>query len=953
MATTVASEAGTGGRGRYHRCVKGTLTPIGREEELAAARATLDAAAAGPAALVLHGPAGIGKTTIWRAIRDLAVERGFLAMSTRAVETEAQLAFNGLVDLLDPWIDEVIDQLPPAQRAGMEVALQRAPVGDRVPPPLAVSMATLTSLRSRAERSPLVIAVDDLPWLDGPSANVLEYVMRRVEGMRIAFVTAVRVSDPAPLPMPSLVEAFAGPVTTIPVGPLDLHALDELIRLHLGLELRRPTLARIERESGGNPFHALAIARREEPDAAEATAELDAHSSTSQALARQRIEALPPATRQALAAVAALGRPSMDTLREAVPDLDAALAAALERGVLEEGRTGLRFAHPLLREAAYDALEEEAQRQLHATLAAATSDVEEHAIHLALAITDPDAKVADELEQASGHALARGATDAAAELLLRAIERTPDGDVAATDRRMVKAAELLIRAGDAHRARTVLEDYAEGIERGPRRAGIMRWIADTRSTDDWGAKAEILEEALLEAGGDHGLRSDLSRELYHATWFAVGPVARLQILVEQAVAEAEAQDDPAIRCAAYLTEAQHRSAVGLGYQPGSLDKAKAVAPPGQRIIWSPEFCESLLLMWNGHAALAVRTLRDLRSRAEDAGDWDALAHVLSELADGLARIGELEEAEVLGHEGERGYRQNGQPLGISWALLAQARIALARGDEAACRSLAEQGAELAESCGGRANALGCKAVVGSLELSLGDSERAVATLEPLVRIRMEQGLGLMAVSPVVELAEALTMADRAPEAEALLLPFAEQARRRDDPTELAACERVAGMLASSAGQEERAEQAFAAALEQHARVREPLEEARTWFTLGQSRRRFRRRGQAAVALRRAVQSFEALGSRIWLERARAELARTGHREAGAELTPTQEQIAELVAGGKTNREVAEALFMSPHTVEAHLTRIYRSLGVRGRTELGKALASREEPGMDTEDEGVG
>ena len=204
----------------------------------------------------------------------------------------------------------------------------------------------------------------------------------------------------------------------------------------------------------------------------------------------------------------------------------------------------------------------------------------------------------------------------------------------------------------------------------------------------------------------------------------------------------------------------------------------------------------------------------------------------------------------------------------------------------------------------------------------------------------------------MELAEALTAVGRADEAEALLVPFAEQAQQREDPSERAACERVAGMLASVAGDEERAERAFKGALDQHARIPEPLEEARTHFAQGQSRRRFRRRGQAAESLRAAVAIFEQLGAGIWLERARAELERTGHREAGAELSPTQRQIAELVAAGRTNREVAEALFMSPHTVEAHLTRIYRSLDIKGRTDLARVMTASVVAGPDQQDEGV-
>jgi DNA-binding CsgD family transcriptional regulator len=167
-------------------------------------------------------------------------------------------------------------------------------------------------------------------------------------------------------------------------------------------------------------------------------------------------------------------------------------------------------------------------------------------------------------------------------------------------------------------------------------------------------------------------------------------------------------------------------------------------------------------------------------------------------------------------------------------------------------------------------------------------------------------------------------------------------------------------MAAAAGNEVPADEAFAAALDQHDRVGDPFERARTLLARGEALRRFRRRGRARAALAEATGIFQSLGARPWLERATAELARTGHREAGASFTPTERQVAELVAGGRTNREVAEALFMSPHTVEAHLTRIYRSLGVRGRTELAAALATRgvdaaeANPEVDPEaDEGYG
>jgi DNA-binding CsgD family transcriptional regulator len=155
---------------------------------------------------------------------------------------------------------------------------------------------------------------------------------------------------------------------------------------------------------------------------------------------------------------------------------------------------------------------------------------------------------------------------------------------------------------------------------------------------------------------------------------------------------------------------------------------------------------------------------------------------------------------------------------------------------------------------------------------------------------------------------------------------------------------VDGLLASSHGHEAESEAAFASALEQHARIAEPFERARTLHALGQSRRRFRRRGRAREALLEAVEVYEELGATIWRERSRAELERTGHREQGAALSATQQQIAELVVEGHTNREIAERLFMSPHTVEAHLTKIYRSLGIRGRAELARAIGARNEGG---------
>ena len=225
--------------------------------------------------------------------------------------------------------------------------------------------------------------------------------------------------------------------------------------------------------------------------------------------------------------------------------------------------------------------------------------------------------------------------------------------------------------------------------------------------------------------------------------------------------------------------------------------------------------------------------------------------------------------------------------------------------------------------------------LGFLALSGGDIRGAEAE----IRRRLWSPCwrrGGWVIGDVALWAETLVVLDRSGEGTRLLELAEEVSGRLDQPSALAACARVRGLMATAARDEEAAVAAFTRALAYHDRVPEPFERARTLLAQGESLRRFRRRGHAREALAGALAIFAELGAPRWQERAASELARTGHRESGSDLSPTEGQIARLVAAGRTNREVAETLFMSTHTVEAHLTRIYRSLGVRGRTELARA-----------------
>jgi DNA-binding CsgD family transcriptional regulator len=915
---------------------------IGRDREYPSAAALLDASARGPAALVLTGPAGIGKTTIWRTLLADARGRGYRTMETRAVEAEAQLAFGGLADLLDPPVDEVLDGLPPAQRFALEVALQRIPVEGNPPPPLAVSLGTLATIRALAERSPLIVAVDDLVWLDGPTSRVLEYAMRRLGDARVGFVATVR-AEAADTALPPPASGFDGPVERLHVGPLDLNAIDALVRGELGVSLRRPALAWIHAESGGNPFLALEMARAVMRTGAGPGLEGLAHATATGDLVRERLDALPESARLVLAAAAALGRPSVELVGAALPDAEEALEAARLGGVVELDGGRVRFTHPLLAAGAYALLDATERRDLHARLAETVTDPEQRARHLALAVEIPSEAVASELERAAVHARSRGGSDAAAELALQAALRTPPGDPGSIQRRMVAAGGYFITAGDPGRARSVLEAYVATAVPGAGRAEALRVLADARSSDDWPAKIRILEGALAEAGEDHRLRgqilNDLAQAKYHTIQDARGEVA----LAMAAVEEAEAQDDPVARCSAYLAATFARLSAGEGLDTELLGRAMALAPlvEDQRVFLWPAFARALTDVECDRIDEGTATLLELRDRATAIGDWDSLALIATNLAWATFRRGRWAEAREHALEGERGSRQNGQAEGLAFALSALATVEIGLGHEAAGRQAAVEGIALAREVGGRASELGNRAALGYLALSAGDNEGAAAELRLVIEPLLREGyLDPATLRPLPDWAEALVALGRAAEAVPLLDRFEAIARRLDRPSALAASLRLRGLIAATEGDEEAAERAFAEALQHHDRVSEPFERGRTLLVQGESLRRFRRRGRARDTLAEAVAIFAGLGAPRWHERATAELARTGHREEGSSLTPTERQVAELVAAGRTNREVAAALFMSSHTVEAYLTRIYRSLGIRGRTELARVMAAR-------------
>lgn len=461
--------------------------------------------------------------------------------------------------------------------------------------------------------------------------------------------------------------------------------------------------------------------------------------------------------------------------------------------------------------------------------------------------------------------------------------------------------------------------------------------------------------------GDHGLRSRILEALGHTRFQAVVDAPGLKRLALEAMREAEAHGDPVVRCSAYLTNVWAYHVGGDGERPDLLSLAADLEPSVQhlRVFFRPALMRALIDLRCDRLDRAAETLDPLLAQARAAGDWDSLPMIASILSRTEFRRGRWTDARRHATEAVQGSRLNGQDPALAWALAERATLEVACGDEGVAVRDAEEGIRAGARAGARSGTLGNEVVLAQVAASLGRTREAVERYERAVRPWLDAGYrDPSCVGAIPQWSEALVSLGRLDEAAARLEGFEADAVRLDRPSARAAVLRVHGLLATARGDEAAATLAFEEALAQHERVPEPFERARTLLAQGESLRRFRRRGQARDPLGQAVTTFERLGAARWWDRAVAERARTGHRAPGASLTATERQVAELVATGRTNREVAEMLFMSPHTVEAHLTRVYLSLGVRGRTELARVLSSRPgdrtgDPGSATEDEGQG
>ena len=918
---------------------------VGRTGELATMQRFVDGLRVGerPAAAIrlvlIEGPAGIGKSLLWLAGQELATKRGIRVLRARPTETEAGYAYAALGDLLrDAWPD-LQATLPRQQRHSLAVALGIADDPATSIDPALVQAATSNGLLALAAERPLLVAIDDAPWLDGPTAAVIQFVARRAANRPIGFLITQRGETDAPVPFDLDRAVPDQPIERLWLEPLSIGALHKLLDERLGMTLPRPQMVGLHELSAGVPFHALEIARalqRMLPIPAGAPLPIP-HSISD--LLRARTHRLGAAEREALLLVAAAGNLPLGTLSELVAGGADAISAAIDEGLLSIDGETLHAGHPLIASTIYGAASAAERRAAHARLADVTDEPEARARHRALATHGPDEAVAGELEAAGDRTIDRGAPERAAELFRLAAERTPTADGAARDRRSLRLADALYRAADLSAAGGILDELVPRLATGEllARALLIRcevsWY--TRTAREAVADAEA---AIVAAGDDPRLQAEGH---FRLSIFYDFDLPRAHAHAQAAVALVEREDLPGLLASALMT--QFLSGVGLGEAPRVelLDRALEVEPRDTR-----ELTTIPGIWW-----MALDRIDDARRRFEWMLELDRRQGRLSGEADLLTRLAEVEiwadrypAARELADAATAAARQQGDDAADP-ARRVRALVDAHDGRLDEARAVAAEAAERSGAAGDHILAAAWLVAVACVAVTRGDHAEVdrVATVSAghLATIGMVEPLRLGVDH---EQPEALVGLGRLEEARALLGELDRRQARIPRQWLEAAITRGRALLLAAEGD-------TSGAIAQTDVVSQPaaagwrrLDRARTLLVRGSILRRARHPREAAAALDEAAVIFGEIGALGWLDRVRAEADRLGRRRPGTEsLTPSEQQVAELAASGLTNREVAERLTLSPKTVEAHLARAYGKLGIRSRAELGRLMPPRQGP----------
>jgi DNA-binding CsgD family transcriptional regulator len=900
---------------------------LGRQREREVLDRVLEAARGGHGSvLAVYGDPGVGKSALLEYAAAAAPD--FRVARAVGVDGEMELAFAALQQLCSPSLD-LMERLPDPQREAFEVALGLS--AGRAPNPFLVGLAVLNLLSEAAVEQPLLCVIDDAQWLDRASERVLAFVARRLLAERIAMVFAAR----------ERISSLAG-VAELQVEPLGHRDARALLDSILPGRLDERVLERIVVETRGNPLALLELPRGLSPAQLAGgfglPTALPLSTGIEQSFAR-RLVRLPPDARQLLLLAAAepLGDPALlwrAAKQLGIPET-AAEATELEGLLRLDG--AVTFRHPLVRSAVYGAAEPTERREVHRALADATDreiDPDRHAWHRAQAAAAPDEEVAAELERSAARAQARGGFAAAAAFLERATALTPDES--RRSGRALAAAQAKLQAGALDDALRLVATAESGTLSELERATAELLRAQLSFVSTRGIEAGPL---LLEAAERlREIEPELARETYlealTAAIFAgplAGPGGSSSEVAQAAKAAPPARKPRGLDLlldglVAVLTDT-YAAAVPI------LRKTQrafgAGMPQNEQLRWMWGGTVSAMLLWDDERweQLSDRHLQLVR----ETGALGDLEIALGHRAQMHVFAGELASAASLHDAIEEATQLTGSPLAPYHAL---GMVAM-RGREAEARGFIDRArAEVIE----RGEGAGLEFMNWAeavLYNGLGRYADALAASREVLD-RTELVPVNWAMPELVE--AAVRTGDRE--------LAADTARRLTDRSRASGTDWALGIAARSQAlviEDGRADDLYAEAIERLSRTRVAVDLARARLLYGEWLRRQSRRVDARQELRIAHEMFTDFGMEAFAERARVELEATGEHarartvETLGDLTPQESQISRLVAQGLTNREIAAQLFISPSTVEYHLRKVFRKLGVKTRTQLANRV----------------
>ncbi|HSR87035.1 MAG TPA: AAA family ATPase [Streptosporangiaceae bacterium] len=881
--------------------------------------------------LVLRGEPGIGKTTLLEYAASDA--DAMLLLRASGFESETGMAFAGLYSLLRPLTGQ-LDTLPRQQAEALRAALGLdGGRGETAPERLAIAAGTHSLLTTAAGTQPLLLLVDDTHWLDQATMHALAFALRRLAADPIACVLTAQPGDDVVL---------AG-LRTHNLAGLDAMDAALLIEDVAGTSPGRGVGARLCAETGGNPLalHELAVGLPAEQlhgpgKSATGHLPLDPGAEVRQRYG-DRLGTLEPALRITLLVAAAAGRCDAQAVLAAAVRAggSASLADAEDERLVRLTSGSVEFVHPLVRLVAYHSATPSQRRAAHRALADVLAGVDDEraALHLAHAAAGPDQLAAAALDRAAALAAGRGAPLEAAAAWERAAELSEPGD--ARTERLLRAAEAALHGGDLDHAERLAAGPAPGLPPA-RKAGLLavhgrvdllrgrmdaahrmlREAAELVAEDDPELAAELLLEsfdAAVEAAlvDEAGTVAELLGQQGSAGGFrarlAVGQLAWLRgdpaegmRLMKQSMALLA--NDPPLGVKADLNMAAARAWASVG-------------EPAQ----GRHYAERAVDLVRSQGALGVlpRALADASWMHSQTGNW----------APALAQ----------GCEALELARATGQRYLACDLLVTISSIEAAQGRETDCRAHADEAAGLAVELGLPLYRLLGQRQLALLDFGAGRLDEAIGRYEQASKLAADIGVQHPYHSPLPDLIEAYAQAGKHDRARDLLPEFLALVPGEDNPLPASRAERCRGIVADT---DFDSHFQHAIGLQEHADAAFQL--GRTHLCYGERLRRARRRRDARTQLRAAIEIFDRLDARPWANRARAELRATGETiatgEAPRQLTPQELQIAMMVTEGRTNAEVGRALFLSTRTVEFHLSRAFRKLGVSSRTELTRQLA---------------